>query len=204
MKKATLNLAAEPVEAVRRAQRFVTTAGLALLAATVLHAGLLWWLGAEAPTDSQAQAPAIPAETLEGWRNEVVRFEAVADVQRARAAANAVQLGNELIGWRTIPWSAIFADLERALPDRARLEALQPGLDADAIVRISMVAAAQTDGPLNDLLIALESHPRFTEVYPQREDRGADGLVRLQLWARYLPAVSPPDADEGPDAGGEQ
>lgn len=184
MRTIPVNLSSEPVEAVRRARRVVGIAAAVLAGLTVLHALALWWVVDDEPP--VVAGPAVPVETMRAWQQEVSELSAVADVQRARQAAAAVELGNRLLVWHTIPWSAIFADLEGLLPDRVRLEAVQPGIDAGDEVRVSMTAASADTGPLQDLLIALEASPRFREVLPQREDLGQDGLARMQLWARYV------------------
>jgi len=67
-----------------------------------------------------------------------------------------------------------------------RLELVQPGIDVERNVHVSMRAVARDTGPLQNLLLALESHPRFTGVLPQREDQSAEGLRRMTLQARYL------------------
>lgn len=188
-----LNLATEPVERVQKARRIVVVAAAAVLTITLLHAGLVVWLKVTAAADPGGAGGALDAATLEDWQREVAGIAEVAGLDRARGIINSVQVGNQLIAWRTIPWAAIFTDLEEVLPDGARLESVQPGLDATDQVRISMLAVAGDTGPLQDLLIRLEGHPRFAEVLPQREESGEDGLARLLLVVRYLPAADEPD-----------
>lgn len=189
MTKLSVNLASQPIEAVRRARAVVRRVALGLAVVTLLHAAALGWLGRE-PAGEQVQVQTVEPATLERWQQEVTRLAEVADVQRARAAVTSVDMGNQLIAWRTIPWDAIFADLEAVLPERAKLESVQPGIEPGDEVRISIVAAARDTGPLQDLLIALEQHPSFAEVYPQQETTGLDGLERLTLQARYSPPAS--------------
>lgn len=199
MKRLPVNLAAEPIEAVRRARRIVAIAATVLVTVTLLHVLVLAWVLGDDDGDVAA-GPAVPVQTLEAWQQEVQELSAVADVQRARQTAAAVELGSQLLAWHSIPWGAIFADLEGLLPDRVRLEAVQPAIATDDEVRVSMTAAASDSGPLQDLLISLESSPRFRDVLPQREDVGQDGLLRMQLLARYLPLQDPGAAttDSGP------
>ncbi len=185
MRGLPLNLAARPVEQMRRARRTARRLLAALLAVSLAQATALAWLTAPAPAEQTEVAPAIAAATLARWRAEVARLTEVADVQRARAAAQAVQLGRELVAWRTIPWGTIFSDLEAALPEGVRLESLQPAVDANGSVGVQLVAAAHDVGPLQNLMMALEAQPAFADVLPQQESAGSDGLVRITLAARY-------------------
>ena len=190
MKSLPLNLASEPVERVRYARR-VTGISLAVLAVvSLLHVGAIVWLQRDVADAAAAAAqPAVNEVELMLWQEEVGRLEEVADILRARQAAAAVATGNQLIAWRTIPWTAIFADLEAVLPDRARLESVQPAIDALGNVQVSMLAVARDTGPLQDLLIRLENHPHFARVFPQREEAGTDGLARITLVAGYEPPL---------------
>lgn len=182
-----VNLATHPVERVRAARRIVNIVAVTLLAITAAHAAMFAWVSREPVQDVGAVSPTIDPAQIAAWQVEVDRLEAVADVQRARAAAAAVEVGNQLVGWRTIPWRSIFADLEEVLPKRVRLEVVAPSLAPGGGIDVQMTAAAEDTGPLQDLMLALEAHPAFTEVWPQREDSGVDAFTRLTLRARYVP-----------------
>jgi len=182
-----VNLATHPVERVRAARRIVNIVAVTLLVITVAHAAALAWASQEPEQDIAGVGLTIDPEQIAAWRVEVDRLAAVADVQRARAAAAAVEVGNELVGWRTISWRSIFADLEELLPRRVRLEVVAPSFAAGGGIEVQMTAAANGTGPLQDLMLALEAHPAFTEVWPQREDSGVDEFTRLTLRARYVP-----------------
>jgi len=182
-----VNLATHPVERVRAARRIVKFIAVTLLVLTAAHAAVFAWVNWEPVEDTGAVGPAIDPEQIAAWQVEVDRLAEVADVQRARAAAAAVDMGNDLVGWRTIPWRSIFADLEEVLPRRVRLEVVAPSLAPGGGIDVQMTAAANDTGPLQDLLLALEAHPAFTDVWPQREDSGVDAFTRLTLRARYVP-----------------
>ncbi len=185
MRALTFNLATQPVEKVRGARRMIGRVIAGLLVVTLVHAAALWWLRGAPELDADP-GRTVDAVTLRQWEQEVDRLAQVADVQRARAAATAVGLGNQLVAWRTIPWLAIFAAVEEALPDRARLESVEPITEAGSGVRVVITAASRDPGPLQDLLIALEQHAGFVEVYPRQETFGTDGLYRIDLQARYV------------------
>lgn len=187
-----VNLATHPVERVRAARRIVRIAAVTLLVITAAHVGLFAWVNWEPEEEVGAAAPVIAPEQIAAWQAEVERLAAVADVQRARAAADAVEVGNTLVGWRTIPWRSILADLEEVLPRRVRFEVVAPSLAAGGGIEVQMTAAANDTGPLQDLMLALEAHPAFTDVWPQREDSGVDEFTRLTLRARYVPQETTP------------
>jgi Tfp pilus assembly protein PilN len=197
MKRPELNLASEPVERVRRARRITGIALVVLAAVTLLHAGVILWLQRDASAArEQAEVQVVSDTELMLWQEEVGELEQVADVIRAREAATAVASGNQLIAWRVIPWQSIFADLETILPDRVRLESVQPAIDTFGQVQVSMQAVARDTGPLQDLLIRMERHPHFARVFPQREEFGTDGLARITLVSAYQPARPGTEVEE--------
>jgi Tfp pilus assembly protein PilN len=180
------NLATHRVERVRAARRFITLAGALLLVLTVVHLAVYSWV--TTPDASAAvETPAIDPAQMAAWQTEVDQLVRVADIERARIAAGSVRIGNELVGWRTIPWREIFADLEEVLPLRVRLEIVAPSVTAGGGIEIQMTAAARDTGPLQDLMLALEAHHAFADVWPQREDSGIDQFTRLTLRASYVP-----------------
>jgi len=185
MRHLQLNLATRPIERVRTARRQVGWLLIGLLGVTVLHVGAFGWLGRAAAGDAETPH-SVDTSTLREWSRQVDRLSAAADVQRARATATAVGLANQLVAWRTIPWMSIFAAVEEALPQRARLESVEPITEPGGDVRVVITAAARDPGPLQDLLVALEQHEGFVEVYPRQETQGIDGLYRIDLQARYL------------------
>ncbi len=196
MKRLPINLAAQPIERVRAARRTVAYVAASALLVTLVHLVLLGWITRGAGVPEAAPVVTVDAATLTEWQAEVDRLAAVADVERARAAGTAVASGNQLIAWRTIPWRSIFADLEQVLPRRARLEVVAPGIDGDGAVRIQMTAAARDAGPLQDLLLELESHPSFDEVWPDREQILPDGSSQMILRALYVRRVEVEDDPE--------
>ena len=187
-----VNLATHPVERVRAARRIVSIVAVTLLTLTAAHATVYAWVTWEPEAETGPVAPTIDPAQIAAWQIEVDRLAAVSDIQRARAAAAAVEVGNELVGWRTIPWRSIFADLEQVLPQRVRLEVVAPSLAPGGGIDVQMTAAANDTGPLQDLMLALEAHPAFTDVWPQREDSGIDEFTRLTLRARYVPRETTP------------
>lgn len=181
----TINLATQPIEKVRAARRLVGRVIGVLLVALLIQASAIWWLGSTPEVDIDPSL-SVDAATLRAWEVEVDSLARVADVQRGRAAAAAVDLGNQLIAWRTIPWVAIFAAVEESLPDQVRLESIEPITEPGSGVRVVITAAARDPGPLQDLLVALEQHRGFRGVYPLQELFGSDGLYRIDLQARYV------------------
>jgi hypothetical protein len=185
-----INLASYPVERVRTVRRVVRSIAGVLLLLTVVHGLFLGWMRWQSPDVGVAIRPGIEPDQIVAWTAEVEALAAAADVERARATATAVELGNELVGWRTIPWRSIFADVEGLLPQRVRLEIVAPSVGPAGEIQVQMTAAARDTGPLQDLMIALEEHASFADVWPQREDSGTDEFTRLTLRARYVPQES--------------
>ena len=180
-----VNLANRPIEQVRRLRRYVTLSATVLLSLTAAHAYLLGQFATEAvPVLRPRDLP--DGEQVERWRMETAELKAVAEPQRVQRIAAAAAVASELIAWQTLPWGALFSALETALPERVRLETVQPVTQSDGSVRVSMIAAAADPEELQILLAALEAHAALAQVFPTREETGPDGLARLTLEARYL------------------
>lgn len=193
MRGMPVNLASEPLERRRLAARVVGGTALVVLAATLIHAVLAWsLLSAEARPEGEASRPgagaAAVAERVDAWEAEAARIAHVADPDRVRATADAVELANEVVARRHFPWGELFAVLERALPDDVRLLQVQPVAAADG-VQVDLLANAREHSALLEFLEALEAVPRLREVFPVLQERGVDGQWRLTVRARYADAA---------------
>ena len=111
-------------------------------------------------------------------------FENPQTVQRRQRAAYL----NSLIQQRAFPWIKIFMDLERILPEGARVVSIEPKLVGDTVQLTFLVGAISDESKLK-FLKALEQSPEFSHIQLLTESRSArqdqtDHVV-LSLQAEY-------------------
>ena len=94
---------------------------------------------------------------------------------------------NGLIAQRAFPWTQIFMDLERNLPDGVRVVSIEPRL-ADDHLELRLTVGAKTDEGKLKFLKALEDSHTFSDIQVLGETRGGrsgDDQVLMALNARY-------------------
>jgi Tfp pilus assembly protein PilN len=95
---------------------------------------------------------------------------------------------NGLIAQRAFPWTQIFMDLERNLPDGVRVVSIEPRL-ADDHLELKLTIGAKTDEGKLRFLRALEDSRSFSDVEVLGETRAGgrsgDDQVLMALNARY-------------------
>jgi hypothetical protein len=128
--------------------------------------------------ESQIAALQVQRENLASF------FQDNVTVQRRQRAAYL----NSLIAQRAFPWIKIFMDLERILPEGARVVSIEPKLAGDT-VQLRFLVGATTDESKLKFLKALETSAEFSHIEllsesrpnrPEQTDR-----VLLELQAQY-------------------
>jgi Tfp pilus assembly protein PilN len=181
-----LNLATRPLEGNRRFAVGATTVGtLGLIAMLILswHAYASW----RADKAFRSEETRLEAEMnrLNADRSGLEQFfNQPENTQRRERAA----FLNSLIAQRAFPWTRIFMDLERSLPDGVRVVSIQPRLAGDHLELRLLVGASNDEGKLK-FLRALEGSGDFSAIEVLSDGRSeratdADHIV-LSLQARY-------------------
>lgn len=190
MRRIPVNLASRPMEQQRVVAAVVGAAVLATAVVTVVHLGVGAWAAtrAEGPSPSRSEVEARIPELQAELVDRAERVEWIEAVSAPRAAAgmrDLVRRLNTLLRMRTVPWPTLFASLEEALPERARLEVVQPAIDEEGSLRVSIVAAAPSSAVLQRFLARLEGQEISSRVIPRRQEIGSDGRHRLTVEVRY-------------------
>jgi Tfp pilus assembly protein PilN len=184
--KLRLNLATSPLESNRRFVVFSTGVGvLGLIAMVVLswHAYHVWRSNTAFRVE-QAQIEA-DMQRLRGRRSELEAFFNRPETVQRRELSGFL---NGLIAQRAFPWTRIFMDLERSLPDGVRVVSIEPRL-ADDHLELRLTIGASNDVAKLQFLKALEDSHQFSGIEVLGETRGAKATdsdqVVLSLVARY-------------------
>ena len=184
--KVRLNLSTVPLESNRRfALGAALIGGIGVLAMLFLswHA-YSTWRSDIAARDEHIQIER-DMERLNAQRADLQNFFNRPDSVRRRELASYL---NGLIAQRAFPWTKIFMDLERSLPDGVRVVSIEPRLAGDHLELKLLVGAANDDSKLK-FLKTIEDSGEFSgiEVLSEtRSDKPVDlDRVMLSIVARY-------------------
>ena len=184
--KVRLNLATSPLESNRRFTLGASViGGLAFVALIVLsHRAYSVWSSDRAFRMRQDALEGQVAALLHQRQDLAAFFENGETVKRRQRAGYL----NSLIQQRAFPWIKIFMDLERILPEGARVVSIEPKLVGDDVQLRVLIGAASDESKLK-FLKALETSAQFSHIEllsetrpsrPEQTDR-----VMLELQAQY-------------------
>jgi Tfp pilus assembly protein PilN len=193
------NLATRPFYNEGRVRLWLGAVALLVVLATA-------WNGARLLHDSRsdtalkAQAAADEARAAE-LRREAATLRAGVDAASLAAAAAEAGIANGLIDRRTFSWTELFNRFEATLPESVRLSAVQPRVEDDRRVTLTLTASARSVADIDEFLENLEDTGLFADML-SREERVTDqGLVDAAIEGVYMPAprerVTPPAAGAG-------
>lgn len=94
---------------------------------------------------------------------------------------------NALLYRKGISWTRVFADLEKTLPPNVRLIHIRPQVVSENQVYLEMIVAAQTLGPVFEMVKDLESSDVFgeTNVYSVMPPSQSEPLFRCRVSVNY-------------------
>src|SRR5712692_7533212 len=184
--KIRLNLATSPLENNRRfvlgAAVVGTVAGLALVLLSA-HAVSVW----RADRAHRTRMVQLEAKLndLENRRRDLEVFFNRSENAGLRDRAAFL---NGLIEQRSFPWTKIFMDLERSLPEGVRVVSIAPKMNQGR-VEVKLVVGASSDETKLKFLRALEASKEFSRIQVLAETRptraGEADRVYLELTAWY-------------------
>jgi Tfp pilus assembly protein PilN len=184
--KVRLNLATAPLENNRRFLLGATLVGLFALALFVLLAQQAYrdW---RASSEIRAEMGELQSQ-MRDLRNARSELERSFKRPEARRTMDRAAFLNGLIEQRSFPWTRIFMDLERLLPEGVRVISIAPEMK-EGRVEVKLVVGVTSDEAKLEFLKTLEGAKEFTgvqvvsETRPSRPDQ-TDRVV-LELFAWY-------------------
>src|SRR5712671_6119247 len=184
--KVRLNLATSPLESNRRFAVGATVIGTLGLVALIVLSGNAFsvWRSEKVSRARQATIESQIAALQQQRQSLAAFFDQPETVKRRQRAAYL----NALIEQRAFPWIKIFMDLERILPEGARVVSIEPKLAGDNVQLRVQVGAASDESKLK-FLKALESSAEFSHIELMNESRPErpeqTDRVLLELQAQY-------------------
>lgn len=182
-----LNLATKPFENHRP---FFLGAGLAGFIAVLLFAVVGWnvWQSWKSNRDLRAEIAQL-SDSMRTYRDQRRELEDFFKQPGSKVLMDRAAFLNGLIQQRSFPWTRIFSDLERRLPEGVRVVTIAPQM-RDGRVHLKLVVGATTDEAKLKLLRALEQAPEFSSLQVVSESRGRDqDAVQLELAALYAAEI---------------
>ncbi|MGE3191352.1 MAG: hypothetical protein AB7N90_16835, partial [Vicinamibacterales bacterium] len=125
------------------------------------------------------------------------------DVESVRVAAREA---NDLIERRAFSWTELFNRFEQTLPGDVRIAAVQPQLDQDGRMLVSVTTIARRIEDLDAFLDRLEETGAFRGILSRQEEKQEDGTLRSVIQGYYgepaaaVPASAPAAEPAGPSS----
>jgi Tfp pilus assembly protein PilN len=184
--KVRLNLATSPLEKNRRFIVFSTVIGsVGLLTMALLSWNVYSVRRANTAIRLEQARMESDLQELRRRRSELESFFNRPETVQRRELSSFL---NGLIAQRAFPWTQIFTDLERSLPDGVRVVSIEPRLAEDHL-ELRLIIGAKTDEGKLKFLKALEDSHAFSNIEVLGENRtggkSGDDQVMMNLNARY-------------------
>jgi len=199
-----INLASRPYE---DARRFWMRWGLGVAVAGLFTLVLLTltttgWMNARRDHKAMAEKRALIVE------RDRIRANAEAFLNRPenRNTRDTSQFLNELIERKAFSWTRVLENLEKVMPARVHLVAINPQLDEDNQLGLKMTVAGDSRERAIELAQRMEESGRFSEtnITGERSSQSGTGdIEQVDIVATYIPEPLVTSATQGPATKGK-
>jgi len=189
-----INLASHPYEDARQFwMRWGSATGaLAVVTLVLLTMTVTGWFNARRDHAAMAEKRAMIAD------RERIRTNAEDFLNRPenRNTRDASQFLNQLIERKSFSWTRVLEDLEKVMPPRVHVVAINPELDEDNLLALKMTVAGDSRDRAIELAKRMEESHRFaqTNILTERSmlNKGASNgdTEQIDLMAEYIPSLA--------------
>lgn len=190
----TSNLATRPFYN-ERAVRFWLTGVAALVAlATIFNVSRTIYYSksdtelARQATNDETRAADLGADAAE--------LRASVDAKQIEAASIEARQANDLIDRRTFSWTELFNRFEATLPPNVRVTSVQPRIDQDRRIVLTITVRARSVGDVDRFMENLEGVGAFAGLLSREERVNDEGQIEASLETVY---VAHPSTGSGQD-----
>ena len=187
-----INLASEPYEDARQFwMRWGTALGaVAILTLALLAITVSGWFAARRDHARIAELKASIAQ------RDLKRQQAEQFLNRPenRSTRDQAQFLNELIERKSFSWTRVLEDLEKVMPARVHLVAIQPELDEDNQLRLKLSVAGDSRDRGLELARRMEDSRRFAQTHIVNESfrpAPTGDPFQFNIVATYVPEAIP-------------
>jgi type IV pilus assembly protein PilN len=184
-----INLASQPYEDARQFwMRWGTAVGtLGLLTLVLLAADITGWLNARRDRAAIAEKRAMIAQRDQLRANA----ERILNLPENRSTRDQSQFLNDLIERKAFSWTRVLENLEKVMPPRVHLIAINPQLDEDNQLGLKMTVAGDSRDRAIELARRMEESRRFsqTNIVSERTEKQSNSsdTEQFDIVAVYIP-----------------
>lgn len=191
-----INLASQPYEDARQFwMRWGTAVGaLGLLTLVLLAADITGWLNARRDRAAIAEKRAMIAQRDQLRANA----ERILNLPQNRSTRDQSQFLNDLIERKAFSWTRVLENLEKVMPPRVHLIAINPQMDEDNQLGLKMTVAGDSRDRAIELARRMEESRRFsqTNIISERSEKQSNSsdTEQFDIVAVYIPEPLAPAA----------
>ena len=190
------NLATRPFYN-ERAVRIAIGAGVVLVAAlTAFNAVQVLSLNAR-NTEMAVRAEAAEAQAAQ-YQQQARAITQALNTGSVSVVQQAAREANLLIDRRVFSWTDLFNRFENTLPENVRVSAVEPQIDRQGRMLLSVTVVARRVEDLNEFMDDLERSGGVHDVIARQDETMPDGTLRAVIQGYYAPQVAPPATDPPP------
>lgn len=184
-----INLASQPYEDARQFwMRWGTAVGaLGLLTLVLLAADVTGYLNARRDRAAIAEKRAMIAQRDQLRANA----EKILNLPENRSTRDQSQFLNDLIERKAFSWTRVLENLEKVMPPRVHLIAINPQLDEDNQLGLKMTVAGDSRDRAIELARRMEESHRFsqTNIVSERSEKQSNSsdTEQFDIVAVYIP-----------------
>ncbi len=204
-----INLATQPYEDARR----FTTVWTGILGGLLVLAILLSYATYRKWTDYRTMTASINREkvVLADYENKQKEDIAILNRPQNREVRERSEYLNDLIRRKEVSWTKIFTDLEKMMPPHLRVLGVEPKLDENGLIIISMQLGGDSRERAAELVRRMEHSKTFHNAQVVQESNTPSGPgqaddLRFGVQAEYvpgMPAEAAPAATPASTGGGQ-
>jgi hypothetical protein len=196
------NLSTRPFYNERAVRLALGSGGIVLLALTLFNVFQVIALRDE-ERDLSARATQARADASR-LRADAQRVRAQIDPKELEVVSAAAREANALIEQRAFSWVELLAQIERTLPANVRVIDVQPTVDGNGVVSVSMGVEARSNEAIAAFTEALETDSTFRNVLPLDNTEAEDGLIDARVEGVYVPPSHDAPAEDAHEPSGAQ
>ena len=183
--KFSINLATQPFHK-DRPILFASAAVAALMVCSLILLTSLAVVDRQRSADTRAVIARLDRQIGQAATEQARLDEVLRRPENAEVLERSLFL-NSLLYRKGISWTRLFSDLEKILPPNVRIIQIRPQVALESQVYLEMVVAAQTPGPMFEMVRDLESSQVFgeTNVYSFMPPSQSEPLYRCRVSVNY-------------------
>lgn len=183
------NLSTHPFYNQRIVNLWLVVLTVIVVAATVANVVRVRYdSGSNSELASQAQQDEARAVEL---RRTAAQLRASIDAKQVATVSGDAREANDLIDRRTFSWTALFNRFETTLPDGVRITAVQPTIDRDHRIMLTLTVLARSVNDVTEFMSRLDETGAFRDLFSTQERPNEDNQIESTLQMIYVPERGP-------------